>query len=271
MSMHSLHQHHQIPDVCWMFGFAILFLIVLIIVRKFGTSNWWLPNFRGYLAMSMAWCLVRAEEWLMKLFWEDVWMARIWSAYSLSIFSVVCILPLNYLLNRTTERQRRSKAFAMCPEKLEIFLSTLNCSLRNGVDHVQAAEAAAIAADLDPNQQRELIQALEHSDMDKLMHRVVNGFTVVIGLAWDMGFEAAEELIVAPGIVSGPGVLQNIEQFIIDHHVLAKILLCFFIVAAVVPVWCKIFVPPARKHWLQHWEDIVRAEQLQVLVYCRSD
>jgi len=80
VSMHSLRQHHQILDVFWMFDFAILFLIVLITTRKYGTSNWWLPNFRIYLAMSMAWCLVRAEEGLMKIFWEDGWMARIWSA-----------------------------------------------------------------------------------------------------------------------------------------------------------------------------------------------
>jgi len=95
------------------------------------------------------------------------------------------------------------------------------------------------------------------------MHTVVSGFSVVIGLVWDMGYEAAEAIIVAPGKVGGPYLLQEVGQWFVHHPVMAKMALCCFLVAVVVPGWSKHLVPAARKPWRVHMEDIVREKRLQ--------
>jgi len=249
---------------------AAFFLLVLIVVsfmvhfsgKDVGRSIF---NFRGYLAMSMAWCAERAGEWTMNLVWDDIWMARIWSAYMLSIFSVACVLSMKAVVDKTQERLNRRKAIEhIPPEELEEYLHTLNRHLRKGIQHTNEK---AVEEGLDESRMQELSSALDQGSVDKLMHTVVSGFSVVIGLVWDMGYEAAEAIIVAPGKVSGPYPLQVVGKWFVHHPVMAKVALCCFLVAIVVPGWSRHLVPAARKPWRVHMEDIVREKRLQKEVH----
>merc|ERR1712032_579061 len=245
----------------WMQASAVAFLLVLVVVsfmtrlldHRLGRSVF---NFRGYLAMSMAWCFERAGEWTMNLVWKDIWMARIWSAYMLSVVSVACVLAVKKVVDKTQERQNRKKAIEdISPDELEFFLFELN---RSDDTNARGKELG-----LDNGRMQDLRLALYQGSVDKLMHTIVSGFSVVIGLVWDMGFEAAEAIIVAPGKVTGPPALRMVGEWFVHHPVLAKAALCCFLVAVVVPGWSKHLVPAARKPWRVHFEDIVREKRLQ--------
>jgi len=272
--IHGLHQVRQPIEVLKIQFSAVAFLIMLAVAsaikHSLGTSvGRSVFNFRGYLAMSMAWCFETAGEWTMNLVWEDIWMARICSAYALSIFSVGCVLAMKSLVDRTPERLRRKQSFAdICPDDLELYMYTLNRSLRQGdaVTHAQASELAAMAACMDSKRMWRLSRALDQGSVDKLMHTMVSGFSVLVGLVWDIGFETAEALIVAPGKVSGPRSLRVVGEWFVAHPVYAKVALCCFLVGIVLPGWSKHIVPAARKPWRQHFEDILREKQQKVMM-----
>lgn len=270
VSIHGLHQERQFSDVACMQASAVMFLLLLVVVSVMahfsgngvGHSIF---NFRGYLAMSMAWCAERAGEWTMNLAWDDIWMARIWSAYMLSIFSVACVLAMKAIVDQTQERLNRRKAIEnINPDELEEYLHTLNRHLRQGVEQTNAK---AVEEGLDESRMQALSSALDQGSVDKLMHTVVSGFSVVIGLVWDMGYEAAEAIIVAPGDVSGPYPLRVVGKWSVHHPVMAKVALCCFLVAIVVPGWSKHLVPASRKPWQVHMEDIMREKRLQEEVH----
>jgi len=197
----------------------------------------------------------------MNLVWVDIWMARIWPAYMLSIFSVACVLAIKAVVDQTQERLNRRKAIEdIPPEELEEYLQTLNRHLCIGVQHTNEK---AVEEGLDESRMQELSLALDQGSVDKLMHTLVSGFSVVIGLVWDMGYEAAEAIIVAPGKVSGPFLVRAVEHWFANHPVMAKVVLCCLLVGIVVPGWSKHLVPAARKPWRVHREDIVRETHLQ--------
>jgi len=244
---------------------AVMFLLLLVVVSA--TAHFWCKdghsvfNVRGYLAMSMACSVERAGEWTMNLVWGDIWMARIWSAYMLSIFSVACVLAMKAVVDQTQERLNRRNAIEnIGPDQLEEYLHTLNRHLHQGVDHTNEP---ALEECLDGNRMQLLSSALDQGSVDKLMYTVVSGFSVVIGLAWDMGYEAAEAIIVAPGKVSGPYLVRVVENWFVRHPVMAKVVLWILLVAIVVPGWSKHLVPAARKPWRVHMEDIAREKRLQ--------
>jgi len=270
VSVHDLHRERQFSEAALIQASAVMFLLVLVVVSfimhslgmNIGRSTF---NFRGYLAMSMAWCFERAGEWTMNLVWDDIWMARIWSAYMLSIFSVACVLAMKRIVDKTQERLNRRKAIEkISPDELEEYLHTLNCHLRQGVDQTNAK---AVEEGLDESRMQELSSAMDQGSVDKLMHTVVSGFSVVIGLVWDMGYEAAETIIVAPGKVGGPYPVNEVGQWFVRHPVMARVALCCFLVAIVVPGWSRHLVPAARKPWRVHMEDIVREKRLQKEVH----
>jgi len=272
--IHGLYQVRQPVEVLKMQLSAAAFLVMLVaacaIKHFLGTSiGRSVFNFRGYLAMSMAWCFEMAGEWTMNLVWEDIWMARICSAYALSIFSMCCVLAMKSLVERTPERLRRKQAFAnICNDDLEVYMYTLNRSLRQGdaATLAEASELAATAACMDSRQRRSLSRAWDQGSVDKLMNTMVSGFSVVIGLVWDIGFETAEAIIVAPGKVSGPRSLRSVGEWFVANPVYAKVALCCLLVGIVLPGWSKHIVPAARKPWRQHFEDILREQQQKVMM-----
>jgi len=104
-------------------------------------------------------------------------------------------------------------------------------------------------------------RAIDQDSLDQLMMTVVRGFSVLVGLVWDIAFFSAENVIIAPGAVSGPGLCKFIGLKLTEHPVAAKCVLCVLLVACVLPGWRKHVVPYSRRSWRDHFQDIKMEEQ----------
>lgn len=200
----------------------------------------------------------------MRLIFQDKYLARIWSAFVVSVFAVICVCSIKVILDKTPERVRRRK------DLRGVTISELMDMERqqqaeeqndnnNSDDDLPAMEKSTVS----PRSQAfiRVRQAIDQDSVDQLMMTIVKGFSVLVGLVWDVAFEAAESLIVAPGAVPGPGFFKFFGVKLTEHPVAAKCVLCVLLVACVLPAWRQHLVPYSRRHWRHHFEDIKREEQ----------
>lgn len=207
----------------------------------------------------------------MRLFFQDEHMARIWSAFIVSVFAVICVCLIKVILDKTPERVRRRQDLRgvthwelvdmelqqHAEEEEEEEVEDAENDNNNSVEDLLATESSEAKVSTGARVRR----AIDHDSIDQLMMTIVKGFSVLVGLVWDIAFEAAESVIVAPGAVSGHGPFKFIGVKLTEHPVAAKCVLCVLLVACVFPVWRKHIVPYSRRRWEQHFQDIKREEQ----------
>lgn len=262
--VHGLHDPRTPREVLLMNMVALLFFLALVVsscvTRAMGRMKKSVFNFRAYLAMTMAWCFERGGEWTMHLWFEQFAMARIWSAFALSVLCVVCVAGVKVVVDSTQERIDRSMAVKdVTPEMLESLDDYL---LEQGHKRsVESEEGATEAVHAETEKQEDLANlhaALKMTPLDHVTLTMVSGFSVLVGLAWDIAFESAEELIVAEGSYSGPKGVQNVGKFFTAHPVICKIILACILLVVVLPGWARYIVPSAKRPWRHHFENIVR-------------
>lgn len=210
----------------------------------------------------------------MRLICQDKNMARIWSAFVVSVFAVICVCLIKKILDRTPEHKKRRKDLRGITHR-----DLMDMELRRSEDMEEGSEeledektdnstidegflvTSSSELSIGSPGFTKLQRAIDADSVDQLMMTIVRGFSVLVGLGWDMAFEAAESLIVAPGAVSGPEVLKFIGVQFTQHRVVAKCMLCVLLVACVLPAWKAHVVPYSRRLWRHHLEDIKREEQ----------
>ena len=103
-------------------------------------------------------------------------------------------------------------------------------------------------------------RALKQDSVDRLLMTIAKGFSVLVGLVWDIAFFSAESVIITPGAVPGSGLFNFIGVKFTEHPVKAKCVLCALFVACVLPAWWTLLVPHSRRKVLHHFQDIKREE-----------
>jgi len=205
-------------------------------------------NFRGYLAMTMAWLFERGGEWLMHIFVNSLSMARVWSAFAITGLSIGATLLTDRVADGTEDRSmREEKAEGVILEEL-IALDTY-IDLRQRHEEMGETVGGIGVLRLD-----DLAEELKDDTVtDISAQTIISGFSVLVGITWDLAFESAEELVVSPGEATFP-LLEGLME---DHPVIAKCTLAFMLCGAVLPPWVLYIVPNARKLWRHHLADIL--------------
>jgi len=210
----------------------------------------------------------------MRFIFKDRYMARIWSAFVLSVFAVSCVCSIKFILDQTPERvgQRKSLLGVMhrslmdlerqqqAEEEEEVRDEEQGDSSHSDEDLIvtDSSEAEVLKGSQGFNR---VWRAMDQNSVNQLMTAIVRGFSVLVGLVWDISFEAAESVIVAPGAVSGNGFFKFLGVKLTEHPVAAKCVLCVILIACVLPVWREHIVPFSRRHWWHHFLDVKREEQ----------
>jgi len=259
VSIHGLHSKRMAHEVMLMNLSGIGFFVLLVAVSCFmvnfrpGKSIF---NFRGYLAMAMAWCLERAGEWTMLLF-VDLAMARVWSAFVMSAVAVVAVIVIDRIADGTPERKKREAAAKR--------VTLLDLEALDQLFHEHGPEGGeappAAPSSLSHSQLLDLKEDLnDNTPLEFSIETMLAGFSVLIGLVWDMAFESAEEIIVSPGGADAA------SKVISKHPVMAKVLLAVLLVSVVLPGWVMHIVPMARMPWRHHFINILRRNAQRGLV-----
>jgi len=270
--IHGFHDVRSVGEIALLMLSGLLFLLALTSVsfaKVHFAPGRGLFNFRAYLAMAMAWCLERSGEWAMYRQFEELALARVWSAFATSALSVLCVIAINLVMDRTLERQQRlACARRVRPEDLEALDSA--CT-REGPPPAEGGPLVSMEPTPDDPSWSELSRMQEElnddTPMEQAVQIIVNGFSVLIGLVWDLAFEAAEEAIVAPvrpEDVEGP--FQDVQLVFGDHPVFAKCFLACILTSVVLPGWVWHIVPSAKKPWRHHFENIARSLQQNKVV-----
>lgn len=280
--IHGLHDKRNTTEVMLMvlsacFTFGVL-LVVAMVWRKPGRSSF---NFRGYLAMTMAWLSERSGEWFMHIFFDNLAFARIWSAFMLTGLAIVATVVVDHFADGTQDRKNRGQtAKDVKLEELVALDKYVEGKERMAEKRREVGDAGSDSSTQPLTEASEPLEdtirlggkLIEQERLEKLhealrdetptdlsVQTLTVGFSVLVGIVWDMAFESAEQLIVSPG---KEGVeLGNMQSFFVDHPVVARCSLAVFLCAIVLPGWIYYIVPPARKEWRHHLEDILLAER----------
>jgi len=157
----GLHEKRMPLEVMLMWLSALAIFSTIVVATCCCSSRFY--YLRNYLAFWLAWAVERAGEWTMNLVWEDIWMARMCSAYLMSILSVACILLMMNFVEASDETQLRDQMLAkLSLDEQEAYVSALDRHTRNAraTPTRDVACLAAMDVGLDPELMREISQAL---------------------------------------------------------------------------------------------------------------
>jgi len=229
----GLQRWHKSVDAAKLFfvGLTFLLLIFLSGYMKRGCRACHAAFDVGdTFSMAMAWCLQQSSEWMLyqEQYGWTLEMARVKSAFIVSAVTVAALLFFAKLADLQGGLQKRR-------EDALNRLSEIQQKLQEGT---------LCDADTPQNPATPLQEAFNESS-----RKIMNGFAICVGLAWDKAFEASEHVVVhkTPIFHGAP--------------VTSKTVIAIFLCTFVLPAWAWHIVPAARKPWIYHFVNVQNNRQ----------
>lgn len=288
-SIGGTHPLAQELSLLWLTGlfFVVLLALTFIIIfkeeeiEKSYIAERLMSGSQSFMAMCMAWSLLRMGDWHMRKWMTQKEMAQVVNASVMSAFSVICIIFLDKIADAyAPERQTRQEYTRIMTDYQE----NTNTTSRNSKDtSTEPGDSTTLTALVDspgrrgsllnpnvpelpsmherlsalilarPNEMLDVNDMFEkltdNTSLEKALRTIIDGFGLLVGLAWDKAFDAADE-----AIVEGTHGLH-------EHVVIAKMAIAALLVLFVIPAWKWYIVPKACMHWTVH-EEIIQRESI---------
>lgn len=162
-------------------------------------------NVQNLMACVMSWCFLATSTWGLRLVIYMPELARITSAFCVTLVAIVCIVLLDRLADKFRDRKKALQEIGDDGE-VEAMMESKD---RVGI----------------------LVDSGTH---EKTLRTVINGVALLVGLTWDLAFEASNEVIVEG------------SSFSRKHPVICEIIIATMLAGIVMPAWLKHLVPKAR-------------------------
>jgi len=209
--------------------------------------------FNSFLAMSMAWTFERAGEWEAHRTIPETSMAQVASGFGITFFSVICVFIVDKIADNTADARREKKTVVVdepsedgqCCESVDDDtqgLVMVEAGVEKEIHRLKESGKAHL-------KKMQNIFADEDAH-EKALRTVINGFGTLVGLAWDISFEAATE------------TLMEGFKTTREHPVISKIGLGMALIAVVLPAWYWYIAPLAYWPVELHLECISRDKRM---------
>eukprot|EP00928_Gymnodinium_smaydae_P013786 TRINITY_DN15000_c0_g2_i1.p1 TRINITY_DN15000_c0_g2~~TRINITY_DN15000_c0_g2_i1.p1 ORF type:complete len:565 (-),score=163.82 TRINITY_DN15000_c0_g2_i1:141-1835(-) len=201
---------------------------------------------QNFITMSMCWCIQTGSEWLFILLVSDKHLAAVITAFVLTMLAMVLIVVLDFIADRLHESEELAHhtpaASASSRRSASGALSARALTTRALSKLLRTPGRKGSAAETPLKSKNRLLTGINLQSLqtwaswERALRNIINGFGLLVGLSWDKAFDVGEL-----------GIVYGFEDTLAKRPVISRFVLCFALVAIVLPAWIWYIVPLAQK------------------------